>query len=489
VRVGDIITKMRGADVAGNRRFILMLYGVLLCLFLAGCGSDNPWRYSPGVPSAPAGLAAAPGSGQVALNWQGSAVASAYTIYYATSPAAIGSSGRIDKVSGSTCIVTGLANDVTYYFAITARSSSGESARSAVVSATPSAQGAFQQSDQQGTWYFNALVTGPNARWMRGAISIDAAGKVSVSTFLDSLGNTAAPAGLFTSLALLADGYVMQQDGNGFQGVLSANQYRDLLAGTATVFGDSRMLMILQKRVPGVTYSSADIKGTGKLVAGPLLYVYHQLSAGSAQEWEVASCQVGQDQSETYASINAPTPRVIPGAGSKVVSLAITADGLVTETPLPGVVPQPAALLQGAVMSADKMTIVGTATDARGAYLLRVIQLVHPPSVNLSSSDYAAGSLAGSYVFRDVTARAISTWAYGNLGIDSTGSSTVSTYLDSAGSSALPAPMAVTMDAQGSLTSAADPSFSGKLSFYGDLLVATRTDPGGASRLRIALKR
>lgn len=84
---------------------------------------------------------------------------------------------------------------------------------------------------------------------------------------------------------------------------------------------------------------------------------------------------------------------------------------------------------------------------------------------------------------------ALSSWAYGNLALDGAGLLGVISSLDSTGSSTLPAPFTVTMDAQGELTSPADPSYSGNLSYFKDLLVSTRSDAGGSYRLSIELKR
>jgi hypothetical protein len=477
-------------------RFIsLSVASLLLCLTLAGCGGDSPWRYSPGVPKTPTALTAIPGNGQVSLSWTPATGATSasifYNIYYGTAPVSAqgGNVTKIARVSGSSTIVTGLSNNVTYYFAVTAETSSGESPFSDQTVVAPSVPGVFLQSNLEGTWYFNALVSGPEARWMRGSATIDSTGKVVIASFLDSAGNSVAPAGVLGTFTVQPDGSVSQQDlASTFHGTLSENQFRDTLVGTAT-FGSSRLLAILQKRVPGITYTASDIKGTGKLVAGPLDYVYHQLSSGVNKEWEVASCQVGQDQSVTYLAINAPSTRQLPGAGNKVSTLSITADGLVTETPLAGALPQPAALLSNAVMSPDKMTIVGTATDAGGAYVLRIIQLVHPPSVLLTSSSYLAADLAGTYAFHDLSAASISSWAYGKLSIDGSGVLGVTSFLDSNGSSALPTPFTLSMDQAGSLIRAGDPFYSGKLSYFKDMMVTTGTDSGGAYRLSVALKR
>ena len=475
----------------GWRRYAVLLGAMILCLLVGACGDSSPWHYNPGIPAKPVALAASTGDGQVSLNWTPAANAAGYYIYYATSPgAAVGAGTKILTTAASSTIVTGLTNDVTYYFAITAVNASGESAPSDQVNIAPTPSGPFQQGNLQGTWRFNALVSGAGAGWMRGTADIDNSGNVAVTSFLDSSGNVTAPIDLFTTMTILPDGTVLQSGAAaGFQGSLASNLNKDTLVGVAGTAAGSSRLMVLQKQVAGTLYSSSDIKGTGKAVAGPLSFVYHQLSSGANQEWEYASGQIGQDQSATYLSINAPTPRQLPGAGSKSTSFAITADGTVTETATPGVLPQPAAVIGHGFMSADKMTIVGTMTDVNGAFLLRIIQLIHPPSTALTSSSYPLASLKGSYSLHTLTGGANPFWAYGGLVVDPVGNVTFSSYLNSFAGSTAPAPFTLAMDQQGSLTNVADPTYNGKLSYLADMMVSTRTDATGGSTLDIALKK
>lgn len=476
------------------RQFSTFVFGALLCLALSAC-SSTPDRFDPGPAGPPTGLSATAGNGQVALSWTPASSTDAlldkYDVYYATSPGVTKSTGTKIQVgvSGTSTIVTGLTNGVTYYFAVAAINAEYiESPLSNEVSATPAAPNPFQQADLQGTWYFNVLVNGAGAGWMRGIATIDGSGNVAITSFLDNAGNTAAPAGIFSTMTILPDGTV-SQSGSDFHGVLSNGQYRDMLVGTASKGVGSRMIAVMQKRVPGITYTSNDIKGTGKSVAGPLSFVYHQLSSGIDQEWEYATGQVGQDQGVTYLSITAPSPPPLPGAGNKVVTLSITADGIVTETPIAGALPQPTALITWGVMSADKMTIVGTATDASGAFVLRVIQFIHPPSIPLTSSVYTLGNLAGSYGIHSLVNGTPPLWAYGSLYITTSGALDYAAYIDSGGNTALPAPLGLSLDQQGTLTNAADPSYNGQLSYFGDMFVATRTDAPGVYSLSIALKR
>jgi hypothetical protein len=469
-------------------RLIAHLFLVVLALGLWGCGA-SPWRYDPGVAAVPSNLVATAGNGVALLSWTQQQNVSSYDIYYATSPGVTSASGTKITVQGSSKLVSGLSNGTSYYFRIVANNSNGPSPLSAEVTATPSQAGIFLQSDLEGTWRFNALACGSDAGWMRGSITIDPSGAVSIVSYLDSSGGSVAPAGLFSTMSIQPDGSVAQDGAAaGFHGVLSAGLYRDLLVGTGSS-GSSRTLVVLQKVVPGISFSATDIQGTGQAGAGPLPMVYHQISSGAVSEWEWGSFQVGRDQSETYVTIGALNPKALPGAGAKVAGLTISADGLVSETPKNGIVPQPAALLSGAVMSADKMTIVGTATDSRGAFLLRVIQLVHPPATALTASSYLLSGLAGSYGYRDLASGASPATSLATLTIAASGAAALSGYLDSNGGSSPPAPFTLAVDSQGLLTAAGDASYHGQLSYFNDLLVATRTDAAGAPALSLALRR
>jgi formylglycine-generating enzyme required for sulfatase activity len=88
-------------------------------------------------PSAPAGVTALEGNGQVTLTWNPVAGATTYTLYYATNK-------DVNKVTGtritpvtSPYVLTPLTNKVGYFFVVTASNLNGESADSSTVSATP----------------------------------------------------------------------------------------------------------------------------------------------------------------------------------------------------------------------------------------------------------------------------------------------------------------------------------------------------------------
>lgn len=99
--------------------------------------SATPNPPPPSVPTAPAGVTANAGDGQVQVSWAAVSGATSYNVYYSSSPAVTTASGTkvAGAVSGSN--ITGLTNGTAYYFIVTAVNISGESAASTTVSATP----------------------------------------------------------------------------------------------------------------------------------------------------------------------------------------------------------------------------------------------------------------------------------------------------------------------------------------------------------------
>ncbi len=89
----------------------------------------------PAVPAAPAGLGAVGGANQVTLSWSASTNATAYNVYYATTPGVTTTSGTKIANATSPYVQSGLASGTTYYYIVTAVNSVGESAASVQASA------------------------------------------------------------------------------------------------------------------------------------------------------------------------------------------------------------------------------------------------------------------------------------------------------------------------------------------------------------------
>jgi fibronectin type 3 domain-containing protein len=86
-------------------------------------------------PAPPAGLTAAAGAAQVSLTWARAAFATSYRIKRATTSG--GPYANVGTTSATTYTDTGLANGTTCYYVVSSVNSSGESANSAQVGATP----------------------------------------------------------------------------------------------------------------------------------------------------------------------------------------------------------------------------------------------------------------------------------------------------------------------------------------------------------------
>jgi hypothetical protein len=109
-------------------------------------GASSP-KYTPAQPSsppvapgtawgAPTNVAATAADASVTVSWSAVAGATSYNVYY-SAVSGTGASGTYVSGSASPVTVTGLNNNVIYYFVVTAVNSTAESSASSEVSATP----------------------------------------------------------------------------------------------------------------------------------------------------------------------------------------------------------------------------------------------------------------------------------------------------------------------------------------------------------------
>jgi autotransporter-associated beta strand protein len=120
-------------------------------------------------PSAPTGLAAAEGSAQVTLTWNGAAGVTGFNVKRATT-----SGGAYTQIatnlSAAFYVDTNVLNYTTYYYVVTAINATGESGNSSEVSATPSDMVVYYKFDEtSGTTAADASGNGNIASLMSGA--------------------------------------------------------------------------------------------------------------------------------------------------------------------------------------------------------------------------------------------------------------------------------------------------------------------------------
>ncbi|MBI5344264.1 MAG: fibronectin type III domain-containing protein [Deltaproteobacteria bacterium] len=114
----------------------LFLSLILAIITLSGCGGGGGGS-STSPPSAPTGVSASAGAGQVTISWTAATGATSYNVYWSTASGVTKTTGAQITDAASPYTHSGLTNGTTYYYVVTAVNSYGESSESSEVSATP----------------------------------------------------------------------------------------------------------------------------------------------------------------------------------------------------------------------------------------------------------------------------------------------------------------------------------------------------------------
>ena len=410
----------------------------------------TPASAIPPAPSAPTGVTGAAGAGAATITWPAVATATSYNIYHSTSPNVTIATGT--KVTGATSggSVPGLVRGNPYYFVVTAVNAGGESAVSNEVSVTPNPPNpVFSQTDLAGTWNVRVIRSGAAPGWYLATIAVDNAGIVTVQGSGGSLPVPTVSALSVTTGTGVSAGVVTETGGISnptFHGKMSSG--KNLIVGTSTQ-GTSYALHIFVKRVPGVTYGSADLASK--------TFKYQRIYSGSSHFWESATGSTNASGQLSLSSLVDSSGTLTP-PGPNYTTISVDGTGIVTignESTFSG------------VMSSDKKIIVGTSTDAAGKYSLRVIQM--------RGQTYTLADLAGVYVAYAFHSDSVSSWAHATWSTDLSGNVTVLDLLNSDGTTGVPSPWTVNISPDGTVGT------EGLLSYGKDLLVSIGNYLDGSS--------
>src|SRR3989338_269327 len=114
----------------------------IFVVFISACGSGGgggggTTDTTGSAPSAPTGVLATAGSGQVSISWSSVSGATSYNIYWSTSSGVTKTTGTKISSATSPYTHTGRTNGTVYYYVVTAVNDNGEGGESAEVPVTP----------------------------------------------------------------------------------------------------------------------------------------------------------------------------------------------------------------------------------------------------------------------------------------------------------------------------------------------------------------
>jgi hypothetical protein len=337
----------------------------------------------------------------------------------------------------------------------------------------------FTQADLTGTWRMNLLRTGyesngttPRDEWVRGRVTIDSSGVVSCLSYSDSTGETTCPGTFDLTFTMNETTGVITQSGynaaNAGTDHMTMSLNKNFAAGTATNgsgpgLGYSYQLVIVQKEVPGTTYSATDLENKS--------FVYHQLEVGDDSGWSYGA---GTINAIGLVTISSTTNSWGSGTPGPVGIMLVDGNGVVTQ--------DNDESFQG-FLSDDKKTFVAT-NNGGGSPELLIVQI--------TGQTYTAGTLHASTSAIHTLGRGSSGssafWIHYTNTVDNSG---VMNFSEWEASNAGITPPGTTptgsIDASGTLTVDTNPTYHGQASDDKTFTVATQTR-GTSYMLNVGIK-
>jgi hypothetical protein len=398
-------------------------------------------------------------NGQVSLTWTAVTGATSYNVYSATAAGVTPGPGTLVGTSATTSALIGGLTNVPHFFVVTAVNAGGASLKSNEVSATPLAA-VFAQADLTGTWNIINFRAGPDVTagsaqgWQIVNVTIDAAGAITINTYLDNFGTTTVPTGTWNWIITTpgASGLITESGALAFVTphlVLASN--KRIVTGTSS-FGNGDLIRVAVKQVGGISFSNTDL-------TGPAGFNFNELHSGSDSTWAYGAGTIGNaSQVATVTSLTTPTG---PGTVPAPTTFSVTATGLVASSSN--------ATFHG-VMTPDKKVIFAVETNG-SVFTFRVIQI--------AGQTFALSDLAGTWFSHKLVSSSLTPlWEHSTKTITALGVATTTDLLDSTGSTTNSASVTFAMTAAGVITVPADATTHGFMSFNKDLAVITATVAG-----------
>ena len=327
--------------------------------------------------------------------------------------------------------------------------------------------GTITQADLVGTWAYHILETGSTSKWTHAIVSFDASGNLTCSSGLDSTGSTTCPAAGTVIFTVGSNGVITASGVSAPPNLnMTMTSNKNFIAGTSDNGGSPPTradLRIMQKVVPGTTYSNADVQN--------LSFVFHELYSSTTNEpsWQYGTGTTNASGVVTFTSLTNPTgPQTPPSSPG---TLSVDSSGNVTQsgdTNFHG------------FLSADKKTIVVTDTTSGSDYNLFIIQI--------AGQTYTAGPLpAGTYPQHvvaevdftnspDYVSNPYAFWAAETQTVTSGGTYTYSNATWSRSSSLTPSSGGTgSITSSGILTTLENSTYNGQISYDGTFCVGTAT--------------
>lgn len=321
----------------------------------------------------------------------------------------------------------------------------------------------FTQADLTGEWDTLHFSTNSDPGWAFAHARLDATGRIEILSYLDDSGATGVPA-IDVRMTVGADGTVGQAGADAtptFHGTMTRD--KTLLFATDQE-GNRRRFFVFRKRLPGVSYSAADIASYA--------FAVHGIYSGPGYGWMHGSGTTDADGVLSLAEIHDS------GGGTsspgQVGTLAIDATGLVVNV---------GGELRG-VMTPDKHAIFFV--DTTGG-------TPHNPGflvVLRTGPTFAVADLAGDRAFHSVTSGADfagSIWTHGTATIGASGQVEYTSFLNSAGSTTPPSSIQLALSPEGVMTTPSNATYHGQLSWEKAFYVRT-AGPATAPSLAIVAR-